>query len=244
MAKKGAIGLTVAMAMLLVFFGWTGCYNGNIAEPFTQEQMLAYLEDKYDEEFVFVQKEFDSENGKFSKYVYSFTPKENPDLSFYLADVTIQAQQISRWDRVLKDTYPLALLSADFQTITDLCDLLTIQPPSFDDFGSNVYYEYNRSTVILNMPTDYDLADIDKIANELTKVVAHLKSKWDHFRFAQNVVHIKSNLDNGIVEGITENETVLYISFDNGYSVMLMDGKTDDLTHHAIAEFLTEAKNQ
>jgi len=203
---------SMVIILILAALGLSGCpsFNDNIAKPFTQEEIAAFLEAKYDEEFVvgnIVATE--DRRSAFVRRVYSAHPKDKPELVFHIVDKTIMGEQIKTWDRALTDTYAHALLKADFDKITSICDRLSITVPTPQELMS-FYYNHEANGIYLSLSTDFGLEDIEAIEQQLNEVSSFFSDNSQKYRLSNDLVHVKLRIDNSIEERASR-DTLIYL---------------------------------
>ena len=194
--KKSVILIGFLIILLFVIYELFIFLEGSKKEvkPFSEGQVLQYLEDNYKEKFAIRYEVELPSDGKDKLYVVY--PLVNPNFEFYVYDEYVSSSFIEgnykSPKRELNDNYTHLLVSNDLSNIRNIYPNITIKDNSKDD-NSYFYLRFDSFEVQLDMEFVINYSDLDNISNKYMEVFNYLTDNISKYKNTHTSILLKAN---------------------------------------------------
>ena len=194
--KKSIILIGFLIILLFVIYELFIFLEGSKKEvkPFSEGQVLQYLEDNYKEKFA-IRYEVELPSDSKDK-LYVVYPLVNPNFEFYVYDRYVSPSFIAgsykSAKRELNDNYTYLLVSNDLSNIRNIYPNITIKDNSKDD-NSYFYLRFDSFEVQLDMEFVFSYGDLDNISNKYMEVFNYLTDNISKYKNTHTSILLKAN---------------------------------------------------
>ncbi len=194
--KKTVVLIGFLIILLFIIYELFIFMEGSKKEvkPFSEGQILQYLEDNYKERFA-IRYEVELPSDIKDK-LYVVYPLINPNFEFYVYDEYVHSSFIAgsynSAKRELNDNYTYLLVSNDLSKIRNIYPNITIKDHSKDD-DSYSYLSVDSFEVELDMEFVFNYSDLDNISNKYMEVFNYLTDNISKYKNTHTSILLKAN---------------------------------------------------